>query len=240
MEARELHIHLDPGKRASDDIYEQLRALITSGALKPGDRLPSERAMMAELQRSRPTIREALKRLEQGGYVTSTQGASGAVVQELSLHAAEEPLKDMIQLSQVSLQELNEYRQNNDSTIAAWAAERRSDEDLAAMRQCIAQAEEALWDYERFIELDVCFHSLLAKASANRVAIIVTEVLGNVEKETLRNKMLTLSQEERVQLGRRILDTHRIILTAIEQQDSRAARSAMRTHTEAAGRDLQL
>lgn len=196
--------------------------------------------MMAELQRSRPTIREALKRLEQGGYVTSTQGASGAVVQELSLHAAEEPLKDMIQLSQVSLQELNEYRQNNDSTIAAWAAKRRSDEDLAAMRQCIAQAEEALWDYERFIELDVCFHSLLAKASANRVAIIVTEVLGNVEKETLRNKMLTLSQEERVQLGRRILDTHRIILTAIQQQDSRAARSAMRTHTEAAGRDLQL
>ena len=66
MEARELHIHLDPGRRASDDIYEQLRALITSGALKPGDRLPSERAMMAELQRSRPTIREALKRLEQG------------------------------------------------------------------------------------------------------------------------------------------------------------------------------
>ena len=95
MDAHELHIQLDPAKRASDDIYEQLRALITSGALKPGDRLPSERAMMAELQRSRPTIREALKRLEQGGYVTSTQGASGAVVQELSLHAAEEPLKDM-------------------------------------------------------------------------------------------------------------------------------------------------
>ena len=106
MDAHELHIQLDPAKRASDDIYEQLRALITSGALKPGDRLPSERAMMAELQRSRPTIREALKRLEQGGYVTSTQGASGAVVQELSLHAAEEPLKDMIQLSQVSLSEL--------------------------------------------------------------------------------------------------------------------------------------
>jgi DNA-binding FadR family transcriptional regulator len=111
MDAHELHIQLDPAKRASDDIYEQLRALITTGALKPGDRLPSERAMMAELQRSRPTIREALKRLEQGGYVTSTQGASGAVVQELSLHAAEEPLKDMIQLSQVSLSELNEYRQ---------------------------------------------------------------------------------------------------------------------------------
>ena len=240
MEAHELHIQLDPAKRASDDIYEQLRALITSGALKPGDRLPSERAMMAELQRSRPTIREALKRLEQGGYVTSTQGASGAVVQELSLHAAEEPLKDMIQLSQVSLSELNEYRQSNDSTIAAWAAKRRTDEDLADLHQCVAEAEASLNDYERFIELDVRFHSLLARASANQVAIIVTEVLGNVEKETLRSKMLTLTPEGRIALGRRILDTHSIILAAIRQQDSRAARSAMQTHTKAAGRDLQL
>ncbi len=240
MEPRELHIQLDPARRASDDIYEQLRALITSGVLKPGDRLPSERAMMAELQRSRPTIREALKRLEQGGYVTSTQGASGAVVQELSLHAAEEPLKDMIQLSQVSLSDLNEYRQSNDSTIAAWAAKRRSEEDLHELRRCVREAEEALGDYERFIELDVRFHSLLARASGNRVAVIVTEVLGNVEKETLHKKMLTLAPEERVALGQRILDTHRIILKAIEQQDSRAARSAMQTHTKAAGRDLQI
>ena len=238
MDAHELHIQLDPAKRASDDIYEQLRALIPSGAPKPGDRLPSERARLAELQRSRPTIREALKRLEQGGYVTSTQGASGAVVQELSLHAAEEPLKDMIQLSQVSLSELNEYRQSNDSTIAAWAAKRRTDEDLADLHQCVAEAEASLNDYERFIELDVRFHSL--RASANQVAIIVTEVLGNVEKETLRSKMLTLTPEGRIALGRRILDTHSIILEAIRQQDSRAARSAMQTHTKAAGRDLQL
>lgn len=240
MDACELHIQLDPGKRASDDIYEQLRSLIISGALKPGDRLPSERAMMAELQRSRPTIREALKRLEQGGYVTSTQGASGAVVQALSIHAAEEPLKDMIQLSQVSLSELNEYRQSNDSTIAAWAAKRRTQADLDELRHCVAQAESALAEYETFIELDVRFHSLLARASANRVAIIVTEVLGNVEKETLRKKMLTLTEAGRIALGQRILDTHRVILAAIEQQDSRAARSAMRQHTEAAGRDLRI
>lgn len=240
MDAGRLHIRLDPDKRASDDIYEQLRALITSGQLKPGDRLPSERVMMAELQRSRPTIREALKRLEQGGYISSTQGAAGAVVRELSLHAAEEPLLDMIQLSQVSLSELNEYRQSNDSTIAAWAARRRTEEDLSALRQCIRQAERCLDDYERFIELDVSFHSLLARSSANRVAIIVTEVLGNVEKETLRKKMLTLTEAGRIALGQRILDTHRVILEAIEQQDSRAARSAMRKHTDAAGRDLQI
>lgn len=239
MEASQLHISLDPSKRASDDIYEQLRELITSGALKPGDHLPSERAMMAQLQRSRPTIREALKRLEQGGYISSTQGAAGAVVQELPLHAAEEPLKDMIQLGRVSLAELNEYRQVNDAAIAAWAAKRRSEEDVMALRRCVAQAEASLYDFERFAELDVLFHSLLARASGNRVAVIVTEVLGDVEKEALRQKMLTLPREEQAQLGRRILDTHGIIIEAVEQRNSRAARVAMQAHTRAARKDLK-
>ena len=112
-------------RRASEEIYLQLREFILSGQLKPGDRLPSERAMMAQLNRSRPTIREALRMLEQGGYIASTHGA-GAVVQEPSLHGVEEPLAEMIQLNQISLQELGEYRLNNDSTIAMWAAQRRS------------------------------------------------------------------------------------------------------------------
>ena len=123
------------GKRVSEAIYEQLRRQITSGRLKPGDRLPSERAMMQQLGRSRPTIREALRMLEQGGYVSSTHGASGAVVQELTLDGVEQPLTEMIQLNQISLEELGEYREVNDSTIAGWAAQRRTDEDIAALER---------------------------------------------------------------------------------------------------------
>ena len=70
--------------------------------------------------------------LEQGGYIASTHGAPGAVVQEPSLHGVEEPLAEMIQLNQISLQELGEYRLNNDSTIAMWAAQRRSRSAAAA------------------------------------------------------------------------------------------------------------
>ena len=124
-----VHIDWQPikARRASEDIYAQLRDLITSGALKPGDRLPSERAMMEQLQRSRPTIREALRMLEQGGYVASTHGASGAVVQELTIDGVEEPLAAMLQVNQISLEELGEYRESNDGTIAAWAAQRRTE-----------------------------------------------------------------------------------------------------------------
>ena len=224
-----VHIDWQPikAKRASEDIYAQLRDLITSGALKPGDRLPSERAMMEQLQRSRPTIREALRMLEQGGYVASTHGASGAVVQELTIDGVEEPLAAMLQVNQISLEELGEYRESNDGTIAAWAAQRRTEDDLSALRDCLIQAEEA-------------FHSLLARAAGNRVAVIVTEVLGNVEKRTLLDKMSTQSDSERLALERRILASHTEILEAIRRQDVDAAKQAMRAHTRAARQDLKV
>ena len=237
-----VHIDWQPigDRRASEAIYEQLRELITSGTLRPGDRLPSERAMMEQLHRSRPTIREALRMLEQGGYVASTHGASGAVVQELTIDGVEQPLTAMLRLNQISLEELGEYRAVNDGTIAGWAALRRSEADLADMEACLLAAEQALGDSRRFAELDVGFHSLLSRATGNQVAMIVTEVLGNVEKRTLLDKMSTQSDGERLALERRILNRHSEILETIRQQDADAARQAMREHTRAAGQDLKV
>ena len=228
------------GKRVSEAIYEQLRRQIITGGLKPGDRLPSERAMMQQLGRSRPAIREALRMLEQGGYISSTHGASGAVVLEPTLDGVEQPLTEMIQLNQISLEELGEYREVNDSTIAGWAALRRSDEDIAALAHCLTQAEESLGDYRRFVELDVAFHSLMSRATGNQVAVIVTDVLGRVEQQTLLKKMLTISAVDRRALACRILERHREILDAIRRQDADSARRAMQEHTRAAGQDLKV
>ena len=151
---------------------------------------------MVELQRSRPTIREALRRLEQGGYITTAQGTSGAVVCQPSLQAAEEPLQDMIRLGGVTVNEVSEYRQNNDSIIAAWAAKRAKAEDVAVIEDCVARQEQALGNVEEFVELDVQFHSALARASGNQVAVIVTEVLAGVEREILLKKLQSLSPAE--------------------------------------------
>lgn len=228
------------GKRAAEEIYEVLRQRILSGELTPGDRLPSERALMVELQRSRPTIREALRRLEQGGYITTAQGTNGAVVCQPSIQAAEEPLQDIIRLGGVTLKELSEYRQSNDATIAGWAAKRATEEDVAALEACITQQEEALNDFERFVELDVQFHSALARASANQVAVIVTEVLAGVERESLYQKLQTLLPAELQAMCRYIVAQHRQILEAVRRGDSRGARAAMAVHTRSAGRDLRL
>ena len=238
--SEKVHTANTTGKRAAEEIYEVLRQRILSGELTPGDRLPSERALMVELQRSRPTIREALRRLEQGGYITTAQGTSGAVVCQPSLQAAEEPLQDIIRLGGVTLKELSEYRQSNDATIAGWAAKRATAEDVAAIEDCVEQQEAALEDFRHFVELDVQFHSALARASGNQVAVIVTEVLAGVERESLCQKMQTLSPAERQTMCRYIVEQHRRILEAVCCGDSRAARAAMTAHTRSAGRDLRL
>ena len=160
--------------------------------------------------------------------------------ERLTIDGVEQPLSAMLQLNQISLEELGEYRAVNDGTIAGWAARRRTDEDLAALDSCLTAAEQALGDYRRFAELDVRFHSLLSRATGNQVAMIVTDVLGQVEQHTLLKKMETLNDSACLALERRILARHREILSAIHRQDDAAAKQAMREHTRAAATDLKV
>ena len=104
----------------------------------------------------------------------------------------------------------------------------------------VEAAEQALGDYRRFAELDVRFHSLLSRATGNQVAMIVTDVLGQVEQHTLLKKMETLNDSACLALERRILARHREILSAIHRQDDAAAKQAMREHTRAAATDLKV
>mgnify|MGYP000829873884 CR=1 FL=1 len=112
--------------------------------------------------------------------------------------------------------------------------------NLAALDSCLTAAEQALGDYRRFAELDVRFHSLLSRATGNQVAMIVTDVLGQVEQHTLLKKMETLNDSACLALERRILARHREILSAIRRQDDAAAKQAMREHTRAAATDLKV
>ena len=105
-------------QRASEAIYEQIKDLIISGQFKPGDRLPSERALIEMLQRSRPTIREALRMLEREGFIRTVPGTNGAIVQELSTDGVTQSLEVMLQTSRVTLDELSEYRAHNDVAVA--------------------------------------------------------------------------------------------------------------------------
>ena len=106
-------------QRASEAIYNQIYPKIISGELRPGDRLPPERELAEMFQRSRPVVREALRMLQQEGLIETAVGSSGgAVIRGVSLKSVEEPLKNLVAMGAINLDELLEYRHINDRSWA--------------------------------------------------------------------------------------------------------------------------
>lgn len=222
-------------KRASEAIYEQIKELIVSGQLKPGDRLPSERNMMDQFQRSRPTIREALRMLERTNFIRTIPGVNGAIIQEPSTQGMEQSMETMLRTSQVTLDELAEYRSHNDTAVAHWAAIRRTEEDLANLEQALEKARQLIdaGDYDAFIREDATFHMLLSKAAKNEVASIISRVMSQMSSPILAQAMGEQSTAERDDRCRRVLGMHRNIFEAVRVGDVEAAEQAMAVHIDA-------
>ena len=217
-------------KRASEAIYEQVKDKIVAGELKPGDRLPSERNMMELFQRSRPTIREALRMLERAGYIKTIAGSNGAIVTVPDSKNMEETIEDALQIGQISLPEIAEYRRASEGAAAVWAAERGTEEDLAALRQCLDSMEAVVGDVEAFMELDSRFHDMIARAAKNRVSRIMNATISKLNRAFIKDSYDTLSADERVRNNRRINEMHENIYQAIAAHQPELARQAMDEH----------
>lgn len=214
-------------KKASEVIYDQIRSKIMSGSLKPGDKLPSERTLMDMMQRSRPTIREALRMLEKAGLVQIIPGG-GAVVREPSILSVQQPLENIMALQSVSAMELFEYRFYIEEATAAWSAQRRTQEDLAALRECIEASKKAVDDFDVFLKLDVQFHSLIAQASYNRLAVVMERVVHNIVLDMLSIAFSSKSKERRHEINLNVIRDNQRIYDAIEKQDSELAQKEIR------------
>ena len=225
-------ILLDPieSKRSSEAIFEQIRGKIMSGEIRPGDRLPSERAMMDMLEKSRPTIREALRMLECAGLVRIIPGSGGAMVIEPSNATLEQPLESMLTLGQIENRELLEYRELNEVAAAGWAARRRTEADMRAIRASIEGLRYVKNDFTRFAEQDLAFHQAIASAGHNRLAGIVDRVVHGLVLNLLSEAYIQKSAKARRDMMESILRSHTGIADAIEQSDENLARENMQAH----------
>ncbi|MBR5381481.1 MAG: FadR family transcriptional regulator [Oscillospiraceae bacterium] len=225
-------------QRASEVIYEQVRARITSGELRPGDRLPSERRMMEMFQRSRPTIREALRMLARSGYIRTVPGSSGAIVTEPDGQNVQEVMQDALQVGTITLAELGEYRRISERAAVAWAAGRRTDEDIRALCEMLDRMREAVGSYERFVEMDAAFHGLIAAAAKNRVCVTMNGTLSRLNREFLTGRMRDMTPPERIAMCLKIQQMHEAIFEAIRARDASRAGKAMEEHITAFENDL--
>ena len=227
-------------QRACEVIYEQLKEKILNGELKPGDKLPSERAMMDMLHRSRPSVREALRMLERGGFIRIVPGSRGALILEPNTNGIEQSLSNLMRSKKITTKEMADYRRINDVVVSEWAAKRRTEEDIAAIDVLLEKAEQSLGDYRRFVALDPEFHYLIAQAAKNEVACIMTQVLSASMQESLNVRMEQLSEAERKNRCEKILRLHKAIAQAIAAGDSVKAKEMTSKHLDDMRHDFEV
>jgi DNA-binding FadR family transcriptional regulator len=146
-------------------VVQRIRRAIHLGDYLPGDRLPSEREIAERLEVSRETVREAIKVLENEGYVVSRRGAAGGI----AVTALGGPVARMLahlQKNQESIVHLMDFRCANECLAARLAAQLRTQDDLKQISRAIEDLKAA-GDIPRFRKADARFHLAVAVASRN-------------------------------------------------------------------------
>jgi GntR family transcriptional repressor for pyruvate dehydrogenase complex len=205
--------------RAYERIVEQIEEAIESGTLTPGQRLPSERDLMAQFSVSRSTVREALRVLQARGLVQSRPGdPNGAEVLPFSPAALHKSMTTLARVDELSLGELVQFRMVLDSAANMLAARLRTEEQLADMDAAIARMRKAAEiSYDEFSAADVAFHDAVARASRNKLIQICTDVVRSIVVDLIAKKIA--SADDRVALMRRSIRHHEDVLDAVRAGD---------------------
>lgn len=217
-------------RRMSEAIFDQIRKKILKGEIKPNDRLPSERMLMEIFQRSRPTIREALRMLERSGLIRTIPGSGGSIVKEISSQTVEQSLEGMVLQKSVSPVDLFEFRTINETANVEWAALRRTDEDLLAMRQIISQAEACKNNWEEFFTCDINFHMAVVKAGKNQMSAIVHTVISQLIADIISRGFHRLTARERERHRKDVIVNHKSLYDAIAKKDTEKAKAIILSH----------
>lgn len=203
----------------SAQIAEAIRNAIVSGDLNVDQRLPSETELSEHFSVSRPTVREALKRLAAQSLIRTQRGASGgAFVNRIRYQDAYRDQVTtatlLLSMNEVTFDTACEARFALERACAALAAARRSADHLATMRAEIhRQAQPGLTD-EAFCASDVTFHRAIVDSAGNPV--LSYQLAGAVEAMQPLMNMITFSARDRA----RIIALHTSIADAIEAQSA--------------------
>ena len=207
-----------------DKIIRQIRDLITSGQLNPGDRLPSERKMCEKLGIGRTHLRDALRKLEFYG-ILKTHPQSGTVVAGMGLPALEGLITDMLGLQGNDFKSLVETRVILETNIAQLAAENRTNKDIQEIEYALIAHRNRLRANEDAVEEDLLFHLKIAEASKNSVLnslmlIITPDIMQYFKKHNVCG-------EGRAELA---VEQHEMILEQIKNHDSVGIGESIKEH----------
>lgn len=222
----ELSSHRRPRTLALE-LVDALGDRIREGALTPGDKLPTEAAVMAEFGVSRTVVREAISKLQAAGLVDTRHGVGTFVVGTGVAGGLRLKPDSMVTLRDVVA--VLELRIGIETEAAGLAAQRRAPRDLAALRESLDAFEAAVRAGRDAVTQDFQFHLGVARATRNPHFAQMIEMLGTLIIPRAREPSAESKAERRAYLLR-VNAEHESILGAIAAGDADGARAAMRTH----------
>ncbi|KUI26620.1 FadR/GntR family transcriptional regulator [Mycobacterium sp. GA-2829] len=205
-------------------VAEFLDDQIRNGALKPGDRVPTERALAELLECSRHDVRRQLDVLENRGRITREVGRGTFLTHDGAASPAS--VAAPVRISPLDLIDARAAWEPNLMTLVAVAA---TDEDFAEIRRCLEEGENA-GGPEEFAEWDIAFHRALAMATHNSVVAALNDMVESGRRRlagsALDNQPYTAKNYAVCQRQ------HREIAEAIFDRDAARSREAMRHHLQ--------
>lgn len=226
---------------ADQAIAERLRAMIVAGEIGPDARLPGEQELSARFGVSRPTLREALKRLAAQNLIRTRRGAAGGTfVNRVGWEEAREQLAAtttlLVSTAPVEAERLAEARLALLTACVPLAAARREPAHIAAMRAEVALAADPATDDRAFCDSDVRFHRTLGEATGN--PLLALHLSGAIEAVQPLLNMVSYRLRDR----REIVARHGAIADALEARDANAMiaeMAALGTYTLSLVREAQ-
>ena len=222
-------------------IAESLREMILSGKLKIDERLPTEDELAVRFGVSRPTIREALKRLAAENLIQSRRGPGGTLVKRPSLDDVStrfaEAMRLLAGLGEFKPEAIFEARSELESLCCRLAAKRRKKADLDNMRAELTQQRDPKLSDEEFCASDVRFHRVLVEATQNPILQCVLFAISEA-LQPITNLALYRFRDRKV-----VCDQHQRLIKALDTGDADAAVAALRkqaqylTHSYGKARD---
>jgi GntR family transcriptional repressor for pyruvate dehydrogenase complex len=200
-----------------------LAAEIKRGALKPGDKLPTEAQLVAQCAVSRTVVREALSRLKSLKLVDSRQG-SGVYV------SAHPPFEAQHAVSQEAVIQMVEVRRALEAEVAGLAAQRRSKADLQRIQQAVHDLESAVQAGGDGVAQDMNFHRAIADAAANPFLLQTLAYLGQFLHGA--TQVTRANEARRVDFAAQVQAEHNAIVQAVQDCNAQAARQAASAHMD--------
>jgi GntR family transcriptional repressor for pyruvate dehydrogenase complex len=207
---------------------EKIRELIVSGVLQPGDRLPQENELAAELGISRNSMREAVRALEQA-RVLSVRHGSGTFVTSLEPALLLQGIAFAVDmLRDDTLLEVLEVRELLEPAATRLATQRMTPAKLARIREAF-ERHQVDHPVEELVRCDLEFHAAIVEAADNAT---LSSILDGLSSRTVRQRIWGgIVGEKAVELT---IEYHRRILEAIESGNPTLAEAAALVHVAAA------